>query len=400
MWFNVIFILFVFASTGLNGSYILGSTVTVRQIMGIIMLVACFIERPYVYSDKYLKLYIVFLLFYGFSCLLWGNIDDYIHELIGRYVFCIIAFWSTYLYIKRGSSIMPIIVTLIIVALFDGLLISFRFFGLSNIYDFISQALGLKSMQELYVLKAEHMMNENGTTSGAQMSGLLGNPVQSGYYSIVAIVLSMILLKKHIKLTVLVLIVLLIFSYMIQQRSASVIALIAMSFIMLNLKRHNYLKFFFVICFVIITFYIFSADWNLGRFSDFDLKEARGAINSNSENFISQYPILGGIFEYREKYIISPHNLFYNALIYGGLLGAIPIFIILSLQIKTIIKDYLKNVIIIRTIVGFALFGYIINGFFHNASIVTGDILGWFLWSVYYFSLQKDNLLNKNNDIS
>ena len=75
-------------------------------------------------------------------------------------------------------------------------------------------------------------------------------------------------------------------------------------------------------------------------------------------------------------------------------------YYILKLQVSmfcVIFKNtQLKNNIIFTTSIC-ALVAFTINGFFHNQSIVTGELMPWILWSIIY-SIYHMNICDVKND--
>ena len=85
--------------------------------------------------------------------------------------------------------------------------------------------------------------------------------------------------------------------------------------------------------------------------------------------------------------IPPPHNIIFNAFVYGGIISFITICYILKLQFTTFCVIFqniqLRNNIFFTTSIC-ALVAFTINGFFHNQSIVTGELMPWILWSIIY----------------
>ena len=86
---------------------------------------------------------------------------------------------------------------------------------------------------------------------------------------------------------------------------------------------------------------------------------------------VQEFPLLGGLKNYSDLYGVDTniaHNLFLNALIYGGVIGLIILLIYLFL-VGMMSRNYMSS-FLVQT--GGLLF---LNSMLHNAGIVTGDFI-------------------------
>ena len=91
------------------------------------------------------------------------------------------------------------------------------------------------------------------------------------------------------------------------------------------------------------------------------------------------------LFPHIDDIPVAPHNIFLNAFVYGGLFSFISIMAILFIQAKTAFK--VLSIKIDKNSVLFLIFVcawgvFTVNGFVHNRSIVTGEIMAWILWAL------------------
>lgn len=82
-----------------------------------------------------------------------------------------------------------------------------------------------------------------------------------------------------------------------------------------------------------------------------------------------------------------PHNIVFNAFIFGGWVGGLFLLYIVLLQLWKIFKTVRKkNADISEIIVALAMFTLIVNGLAYNQSIVNGEVMTWTIWGAYYYS--------------
>lgn len=140
-----------------------------------------------------------------------------------------------------------------------------------------------------------------------------------------------------------------------------------------------------------LTYYLLS-NMDLGRFEDFGRMGSRTDIYKYSQDYISENLFIGGIEYFRSRYGFSPHNLIYNSIIYGGIFGAIFVFLLLFKQIFLIGRNIWLNPTSLAAVFGFVYLGCTFESWTHNVSIVTGTTIYWVVWSAFLACVQYKQL--------
>ena len=137
------------------------------------------------------------------------------------------------------------------------------------------------------------------------------------------------------------------------------------------------------------------------RYSQGMQDTTRRTILREAWNYLLGHPIFGGRFYSQAHGLRPPHNLFFNAWLYGGILGLLLIIRITIKQVvlvakQTIGKSFLDNYS--KTIFGLAFLAYVANSMVHNQSIVTGDAVYWILFGAFLvqsvFVLSEEQTVN------
>lgn len=176
----------------------------------------------------------------------------------------------------------------------------------------------------------------------------------------------------------------------IQQRMAFflfVLAFVAMMFT--RNKRQTIL----IAIGLLIVYLIYSFDIGaeqFGRLVDIEDKN-REHLYANGFDYIFSHLWAGGRKEFIELNRLSVHNIFLNAFMYGGILGAALIITIYvrmcATSIKIILKS-LKNRITESVAFAYALLIYNIISLTHNNSLLTGDPIIWVFYGLMLLSLK------------
>lgn len=172
--------------------------------------------------------------------------------------------------------------------------------------------------------------------------------------------------------------------FMTQQRSAFYMMVVAYIICMFGCFRKQFVL--AAIILVPIMYYcvdlnsLFNED-NIGRLAleNTKLDNTREKLWSNASDFISDNILWGGPVAYESLNDgLASHNFFFNAFIYGGLLGGVVVIILFfkilaMLIIKFINMLRFRNLRQPRFFCVVALIIYLIQGLFHNESLVTGS---------------------------
>ena len=144
---------------------------------------------------------------------------------------------------------------------------------------------------------------------------------------------------------------------------------------------------FVLICGLYLLLPLISEYIGKSRFVDHD-NSIREYLFSNTLNFISEHPFLGGMSSFVRMNGFPPHNIFLNAFVEAGICGFILSLCIYIKQMKTSFK--LNNARRV-SLIAFAFIAYMLNSLLHNDSILSGDVVAWILWAMV-FSLSKNKI--------
>ena len=86
-----------------------------------------------------------------------------------------------------------------------------------------------------------------------------------------------------------------------------------------------------------------------------------------------------------------PHNLIFNAFIFGGWFGGMALLYVIYFQLKECIHTFKnRNANPINIILASTVCAMIANGITHNQSIVNAEIVTWMVWGAYYYNKKLD----------
>lgn len=397
MRFKIIYALFIIAAL-LYGDLILGP-ISIRQLMTIVMFVACCTEDKKLYSDKYLQLYIVFCIFFGISSLITGHIIDYLHDIIAYSLVAYTGYWATVLIKKKYDALNIFVVVVVVVGCIDALATVSQATYM-NFMDPYLQIFHLGVRVDDFLLKQELGRDLTEVT----IPGILSSSVFNGHFLCLAAVLSLALQKSKFNifgcLATLLIFIGLVFC---QQRAPFFFGVLLCIFILYKnlFENKSYtVKLFLILIVASILMLLIPIIVDLFSFADSRYAkgisdENRVSIFKNSIDWIIRHP-LGGIYELQR--IRPPHNFFLNAWAYAGWLGGTIMILTLILQLKKILpivfRKYDKGLLIYFAV---AYIGLVGNSMVHNVSIVTGDFLSWMTWAAVFIDSRWYRIPHRNN---
>ncbi len=382
MLFKVLYVLFVVCQL-LYGSYYIGDVITPRQLMTVVMFFACIIAKG-IKIDKYWWLYIVFILCFGMSSAYTGYSALFIRQLVGFFFVSFVAYCSTIIMVKKYESANVIIQTFVFIGIVDSVVTISQFYNISLANTFVS-FMHFEGVDERFL----NIQAGQDVMHGTAIPGILGAVLNGYFLSFVSIIS---LFNKENKLALwnlLIWFIIIIGSYYVQERSGFFGGLVLSVFVMVKMLSCSSDKYraivsplLLLISIIILAVILNNLTSSEMRYNSFDMSN-RIAIYSKAWDFFMQHP-LGGFYLCLNAIEFYPHNLFLNALIFGGWFGGLMIFVILGMQFIEIIPTFFYR---IKEQENFALllFGvaytvFTINSFVHNLSIVTGDATIWILW--------------------
>lgn len=384
MRYKILYILFFIAALLYNNFRLIGE-ITPRNLMTVIMFVACIIEDRRILIDKWLGFYLLFLFFFALSSMITGYLQPFLHRLVGYYFVGYVGYWSTMILIRKYNSIRLLVYLFLIIGMLDSLVTVGQFFSLP-LFKAIPQYLGIGvgvDFLDDYAYGEEAL--------GIVLPGILGNDVYNGYFLMVVGIISLYYLQSGFKIIALIpWLVSITASFMVQQRAPFYMLLVASIFVFFMVIRNSKskLKWLFLLALLILVPY--GLKYLLGllmsggtRYSIGIETTGRDEIYRRSIDFINNNFFIGGFF----KSGLAPHNMFLTAWISGGILGFITIVVLSIMQIIEIIRMYLKKVgqnTFVYFLFGLAFVGFTMNSMFHNAGLTSGDFVLWTLWGAFW----------------
>lgn len=393
--FYFLYIIF-FISSLLYGSYYIGPA-TPRQMMTVVMFGYLMMNRG-LFVDKYMKTYAVFIFFYVLSSMNSGYTVEAIKSIFSMYLVAYVGYVATtrLFQLKKGYDIL--LYTIIAVGCLNSLVTICQLLHIEALNNIVN-AFHLNEGYDDLISKNSNYSRSEENVFIIAIPGLFQDPVTNGYFSSVAAICALYLPYKKLRLDRFIpWIFLMVGCFASQQRSslgtAVICSLLAFYFILKYTKEKGILPKLMPLLILACIIYFLSADsLNIvTRYDDLFNMDSRNKLIDSSLEFISENLLLGGIDKFFELYQVYPHNIIFNAVIVGGLFGALPIFIILWKQMKrsiTIFRLAPKDVKCIFPIMSlFSIFG---ASLMHNQSIVYGDFLYWcFASFIVYFEINHE----------
>lgn len=373
--------------------------ISIRHIFILFMLVLCYVEGGLKF-DRFLKWYFVFLLFCLFSSVLTGFALTFFNKLFGTYLASIVLYLSTRIIIRKYHAQDLVIYLIISLACLNSIVAIGQFYKLPF-------AMAIPSL--LNIVLEEDMLDyyeRFEDFQGRYVGGLLG-VVNSGYYLSAACVLSLCLKFKKLSFLTWVIFAINFYAlYLVQQRSGFFIGIFSVSiFIILNMtgKRRSNLLYTLLFLFVVTMIWYYGDRFfqynEMRYFTQGLIDENRGLYAEKGWEYFLNHPF-GGIYAFRAIGSHDPHSLFVNAFLYGGILGGAIILCYIFYQLvlvgKILVNSFCWNKYSVM-LLGFALayMNYTLSSFFHNLSLVYGEIMFFMLWSGVVSLYEIENMKKK-----
>lgn len=398
MWYIILYILFFIAQL-LYGSWHVLGPMTPRHIMTIVMFFVCIRQRAFV-RDKYMQHFYIYIILFLLLGLGGGYVSQTFTKFFAYFFVSIIAYYSTLLFADKYKGSHYLVVTLIVLGILNSVVTIGNMFMMSwatRITDFLH----LSNSADLLEYVGDRVNTE--TMDGFAVPGIISD-VGNGYFMAYMSVLALYSKDKKIHIYQLAIYVFfLVTLFFIQERTALVAGLLLSMYALFRiLTMHNYIannkKHMIQISIIVGLIYLIPIAYDYmsngsSRYATdgFDYAGGRTGLNNMSYQFLVSNP-WGGFFDFYNQYHVYPHNLFYNALIYGGIIGGFSIFSLLWKQMKLSYSIITKR--IEETDYDFFLFSlmflaYNLCSLTHNQSVVTGDPTFWVLWALCVATYKK-----------
>lgn len=397
MFFRIFFSIYLIVSLFYGTVPIMGS-ISLRHILTIMMLGVCYFEGG-LKLDRFLKWYIAFLLFYviveagsGYSSYVFGKI-------LGTYLASIVLYMATKVVIEKYNAEHLITNILIILGFINAIEVIGQYLG-SPLAIALPQILRIPmSEEDLELVNSEQPLQN--------VSGLMGI-VTSGYFLSAISVLALYNKRNQISILNWAVFAVIFFAlFLVQERSGLIAGIICaiLYFSIVSIREQRNFKTAFltsVIAIILITSGFLSQIVSIEDTRYFSVgmsDNKRISIATDAFSWVLQNPI-GGRSYYYDMGGYYSHNIFTNALLYGGIIGGGILIGILFVQIFKIINivsayflRFTYSPLLLATCMAYLC--YTLNSLFHNYSLVTGGEMILLLWAM--IGSLKDIEDNANN---
>ena len=393
------YIYYIFLFLILTGSNIYLGPITAKYVLGLILFLLVLIHDNGIVMDKCFRIYCIFIVFFFLSSLACGYLSNFIVTFLNYYFIAYVGWRATNIMIQRNVDSAKYIIYLILgIGLFDVIV------TLSQMTFNVAWYTPIESFFQFKVDEDIEEYAQYKTYLTIPLTGVFGNAVKNGWYLAVCSVLSTIFIFKYKKVVLYVLpLFFLIGTFACQERSALAAAIIMLGVISLRLFNNFSFAKKVLLTIAIIAGVIYLGNYLINfsqvnglRYTELGLDDTgRSDILEGFFSYLASNPILPNYYELIDHGGRPPHNILFNAFVYGGIASFIAIVSVLIIQAKSCVKIYFSpvfkdNYVVLITICAFAVFT--INSFFHNQSIVTGELMPWLLWSIIYRINQNNNI--------
>lgn len=388
VWFKLLYALFVISSIVYVKQRFL-PLLTLRQLMAVIMFVACIANDKTVRVDKYFKIYLGYIVCYGISAAFTGYIEDFFNRLIGDFFVAYVMYWSTSLICVRFKASDVLISTLVFVGAFDAIVTVFQALSI-HILDPIINALDLISYERLADWQASR-----DTLMGLAVPGIVSHPVVNGHFLLLCYILSLTFFINKINLKALLFCsILFVGVFFCQQRAGFILAIVLTIYIVFKLFNRGGGATKWIISFlaIVLILSIIPALYEKlmsgnNRYAELGLDSSgRNYLFNAAWNFYLKNPLIGGYRAFCVENVLPPHNFLVSTLLAGGIFGAAFMFIMVFQQLKSIIKVLLsKHGDMVQIIAGTTFIALLTNSFAHNISLMNGDVMTWMTWGLFLY---------------
>lgn len=398
---KLVYFLFLFLI--LTGSNLYLGPITAKYVMGLVLFVLLIIRDHRLIMDRCFRMYCIFIITFFLSSVVCGFTSSFFVTFFNYYFIAYVGWRATNLLVNENEDFAKYVIYIILgIGAFDVLVTLSQmtlnvgwYTPIETLFKFPTRESQIEAMES--ALRYKEIFSY-------AITGIFGNAIKNGWYLAVCSVLSMIFVHQKGRIIFYIVpIFYLAGVFACQERSALAAALLMiLIFSMRVFKTVSIFKRLAMVVVVVAAavyvggYMIDFSNENKLRYSALGMDDTgRSGILDDFYGYIASNPILPNYYDMRNQMVSPPHNVFFNAFVYGGIISFIVICSILVIQIKTSYRAYFKhrllnqNVVVTVCICAWSTFT--LNSLFHNQSIVTGELLPWLLWSIIYTLYQKYN---------
>lgn len=354
-------------------------------------------------SNNLIVLYCCYLVCMSMAMYFNGEFSEYgvIKFLLAFHLVCIVSYYAVRYYINDIKSLNTAGGILIVAVILNSIVTILQFMG-----NYIGWGinLALTDFRNEMVVENSETVSDLETMLGlAKTPGLLDSAVANGMFiSSLGILPFIYLYKSRGQRNILLKIICwcsialsAIACYMCQERAALLMFAASLIYLLWNWTKNKKIMVLAIIgdAFYFGTYFVNDASM-LGRFADFSVDDdLRSNIWDAAKNFIAENLMWGGPLHFLQKAGHFPHNFFLNALIYGGVIGGIFIIVVFLKIVYRVVRAIRKGSSSEEIVYATALLSYLMQGMFHNASLVTGSVTIFVLLGL----MESSKAISKNN---
>ena len=401
--YSLVYSLFFVLTMVFGGVSFIGP-VSFRHIIVVIMLLVNLFVCKFMYKDKFISIYFIFVLFYFICSFFTGHISAAIERILSYYFVCYIAYCSTILLITRYRNEKLLFYLIIGLGIVNAVV---------TVGQFVHNPVASQIADYLNLADSEYLEEIEGRSVIASyfyMPGICG-VVYNGYLTMVVSILSAKFQAGRFSIIgFLISVVLLISCFMVQERSSFALGLLLTLYLILwstisNLKKKKpgAARVFFIIFIVLAAYAMYNGFQVMmsgeSRMAMVGMESGREDIYNSVWSYIVENPLLPGIERFVEIHKTYPHNLFFNAYVYAGPVGFIMITILIVKMFSRALPFFFRSISKDNSLLitfCFCFLAYNVNSLVHNNSLVTGDMLLWIIWGGIY-ALTKRGLEEKKS---
>lgn len=397
-----VFYLFFVIAISFGGNFHLG-IVTPRQIAAVFMTLICAIHFSVIknYINKYVFLYLFYLLFVAISSYYDNSIDKFLRNLVAQNFVAIACYGSIIYYYHKTHSFNVILYCLLFCGIINMVVCLLQYVG-----NPVGFQLGYMFIGADEVMANRHMEQLMDGTGSGYLLGMRGDAVHNGYFQMIMpflLTYTYLRCSKKNMIYKAVFYILLLFLFvtilLIQERSCILFSLgVYGIFVYKNFKKvsseRKIATVFLIAIFALILYsYVYEIIDSYLQNSRFENRDdnLREALLNNTLTYIENNPLLGGMASFMRKTGFPPHNIFLNAFVEAGIFGFILSIIIYVGQLKTTKKIIGQPQ---TEMIAYTFIAYSLNSLLHNDSILSGDAIAWMLWGMIFAIYKKT--LNRN----
>lgn len=359
----------------------------------------------------YINIFLVYIVLLLLAQVMNGDMESYgIKWVLANHFVCIVAFIAT-VFIARDNTqnkIDIIVVTIMGLLVIDSIVTIMQYGN-----DPIGWAINLFIMQgrneEVMAFQESHQMLD--TLAGvAKAPGIFDSSVENGLFLGCCGIMPFYFFLRDSKIMKVIAFAVMGLSmlacFMCQERAAMLVLLASVFYLFFKTFNRKAKWTSVVVISIIALVMVVNIDFSnvdYGRYEEVGMfsNDARKNIWGYFIPYISNNFLWGGAEGFRAITGALPHNFFFNAFVFGGLIGGITI---IALYVMLVCKGYklliAKSSSNVTRVLAIAFLAIMAQSIVHNASIITDDVLTFVLFGLMIVSMgikDADTLVSKEN---